>query len=103
MANTREQAFYEFSYEFSYRETPHSTTGVAPNHLMFGYMEAMANDARAKKKRMKEEYDARMKANLAAAQLGYAPPFEDALTPQGQVATPKPAASRFKIVAEPSK
>jgi hypothetical protein len=47
--------------------------------------------------------DARMKANLAASTLGYAPPYEDALTPQGKVATPKPAGSRFKIVPEPSK
>lgn len=51
----------------------------------------------------KRTRDARMKANLAASQLGYAPPFEDALTPQGQVATPKPAATRFTIVPEPSK
>jgi hypothetical protein len=47
--------------------------------------------------------DARMKANLAASTLGYAPPYEDALTPQGQVAAPKPAAARFTIVPEPSK
>ena len=74
----------------AYRETPHSTTGVAPNHLMFGFsrssgipsmlpetpsqrekwrQEALANDARAKK-RMKEEYDARMKAKESRITVG---------------------------------
>jgi hypothetical protein len=84
----KEQALYEFLR--AYRETPHSTTGVAPNHLMFGCsrssdipsmlpetssqreawrLEAMANDARSKK-RMKEEYDSRMKAKESLVRVG---------------------------------
>ena len=73
-----------------YRETPHSTTGVAPNHLLLGFSRssgipsmmpetpeqrevwrktALANDARAKK-RMEEEYNVRMRVREPMITLG---------------------------------
>ena len=71
-----------------YRETPHSTTGIPPNVLMFGYShssgipavesgvkkevryeEALVNDAAAKT-RLKAEYDRRMNVKEAQIRVG---------------------------------
>ena len=73
-----------------YRETPHSTTGIAPNHLMFGFSRssgipsfvpetaeqreiwrktALDNDARAKS-RMEAEYNQRMRARETNIRVG---------------------------------
>jgi transposase InsO family protein len=73
-----------------YNETPHSTTGVAPNHLFLGFSRssgipsmlpetpeqrekwrklALENDARAKK-RMETEYNRRMRAKEPTISVG---------------------------------
>jgi hypothetical protein len=73
-----------------YNDTPHSTTGVSPNQLLFGFsrssgipnmvpetpeqrekfrQEALANDARAKK-RMEQEYNHRMRAREPTIAVG---------------------------------
>ena len=73
-----------------YNETPHSTTGISPNHLMLGFSRssgipsklpetpaqremwrqtALANDARAKQ-RMEEEYNVRMKVREPLITVG---------------------------------
>ena len=73
-----------------YNETPHSTTGVAPNHLFLGFSRssgipsmlpetseqrekwrkiALENDARAKK-RMEIEYNRRMRAKEPTISVG---------------------------------
>ena len=79
MTNTNKQDALQ-CFLRTYRETPHSTTKVAPNHLLYGYSHtagiptvqpspedighihrmARENDFKAKA-RMKEEYDHRMK------------------------------------------
>ena len=73
-----------------YRETPHSSTGVAPNHLLLGFSrcsgipsmlpetpeqrekwrkQAISNDARAKAK-AQEEYNRRMNAKVPSVYVG---------------------------------
>jgi hypothetical protein len=73
-----------------YRETPHSTTGVSPNHLLLGFSRssgipsmlpetpeqrevwrktALANDARAKK-RMEADYNVRMRVREPVITVG---------------------------------
>ena len=74
----------------AYSETPHSSTGIPPNHLIFGFSRtsgipylgpetleqrerwrqtALANDAKAKK-RMEAEYNQRMRAREPTITLG---------------------------------
>jgi len=74
----------------AYRETPHSSTGVAPNHLLFGFSRAtgipsmlpetaeqkeiwrktaIANDAKAKR-RMEAEYNRRMRVKEPIITIG---------------------------------
>ena len=74
----------------AYRETPHSSTGVAPNHLLFGFSRstgipsmlpetveqkeiwrktALANDAKAKR-RMEAEYNRRMRVKEPIITIG---------------------------------
>ena len=84
----RQEALREFLRR--YRETPHSSTGVSPNHLLLGFSRssgipsmlpetpeqrekwrqiALRNDAKAKS-RMEAEYNQRMRAREATIAVG---------------------------------